>query len=553
MPAVFKDIDSILEQINDKLLLYRLNRHCPGRSTLKKTAKLDPFEEERFFRDLESRISGEMEDLVIEKDGTASLSPSAPVNIVSYTRETAEYLGLLDFSINRLVDLKQRLVSHQQDLLFRLVRSYLNVMPVAFRGMLAGEDSDQAFMMDASSGWLDERKDLMCVFSESLKESGVYDMEGCMDMVRDVLFMKNDLKTGANMLKMVEEHAIFYAMSPAGFSDGNAASLKMRFGSYKHDYARLWIDLEEMGFRLNGLGRKGEGLIVRVFNRDDYAEDLGPDDERLRRKAEDIGGEGMLESMREGRLNLENVVKQVAAMGPMHLSLAKDYLDIFVRNIRGRSFGISTSGSGGAPRRRYLVIKEPKRFMVLDSATLRSLGLDDTRISELTVESGVAYGILSGYTPVEFPLDPYSGPIPREAGRFSGRLYTADSVKVIDLYSHEDAVPEGILDCLRGGRALDDPEVTRMIEGKGLPGGTYQLRMPYQVLMLNDLSVISERRKKKKDALGRPLPVIELYEKRDDSGIHDQFAEFIDSQPYSRMVCREALEGMVRGRRGQGK
>lgn len=538
----FKSIDNVIARANQLMLDYFLHLNGPDGHRFRSPVTLSG-KDRKVHDDLENSVDDGYKLLFSTEGGEKKVIVPAAMSILDSLEEGIEEAALLDYRADRIRDVKTTLISYQQEVLFQRLKSFMNPTALLAINTSADPNAENAFpgMLDASAR--EKTAKTIDNFKDLLAAGGPEEMKLYFEEIRRVAFTDNDLRGGAEMLKSLEENIFFWCISPSDdMYDSRLLSpsdlekrqkLKERFGEDNYGYARFMIALEELHFRLSRVRDDWRDLLVQVF-KNDYGENIDADTAVLDRLASEMGSKGLLERELSGEFSSVNIMKQLASLGPSHLEKTMDHIENYITIIEREVFGQVSDLPKSREAPRVIVFAEPRKFILCDDNLLSMYGFMKDEIEALGNE---VYGLMSAYTVMSWPPKRFDGPLPEKARKYEGRVFHADRFTVLDLYATMLDAPVELVEAHLEGADMNAPGLRKMIDSTAIPKGSYQIRIPSDVLLGQDFRIIAEAKRMKKGSAGLEQ-VYEITVTREDMGMHDRLRGLVAENPHSHMLSR---------------
>ncbi len=538
----FQDIDSALNYINQLMLSYSLYDSGNTTQISQDDAKIR--------ENLEDKLQAESQNIFTTENNTTTLSLDSIWTFLETIQEDIENSRILDYRMARLKGLKDEVIHYQQEYLLQRVKSFIDPLASLCRSMSAETEAEKAFPLIYDPSTRETRAINLKNFQQLMKEGGPDEIVLYFDEINRLVFRGDDIRGGSEMLQSLEEQMFFWSLTPSTLESSHSKDsertkifkekLEDKFGPQKYGYAKLALELDDMKSRLSNIKFGWRSLLVQVF-KNDYGENMERDEKRLMELGDEIGSSKLLERIENQEVMIPNILKQISVLGPTHLDMVLDHIDIYLHKIETEVFGHDSDIPSHPKRQRYLVITEPKQFVVMDDNIMKSYGLLP---DEIAIFGKEAYGLLSTYTVLTWPPERYDGQIPKKAKKYAGNIYKGDRFTVIDVYADMLDAPEALVEAYLENKDLTSPEFREIIESARLPRGSYQVRVPSDLLLRPDLSVIAEgRRMQNIDGTIRPVYEIEL--PRRDLGAHDRIKQLVAENTQSSMMSRQEFEKRI--------
>ncbi|MBW2972659.1 hypothetical protein KY359_06495, partial [Candidatus Woesearchaeota archaeon] len=404
--------------------------------------------------------------------------------------------GVFDFGIKNMQKLRSALVEHYQKSLLHNISARISTLPGLFRGMLAEPEADMAFPLRYSDEWGAKRDAYLTDVKEMMDKKGADSIPACFDMICDVVLEHSDLKTGARMMKTLEEKMFFWALMPAKVP--HDVNMEASYGRREYGYVKMLVQLEEMALRLRHVKRRWEGISVKVFDKDDYAESVKDSESRLRRlRDEEMCSPELLERVKKGEININNILFQIASEGRKHRDMVIRYADLLIRKLRTEILGEEKEDPEDyAPQKSTLIVIEPRLFVSCGRQHFRKMGFSDDEIKDkfgIDDDGKIVRGVMSSYLMIEAPLREYDGQPLAGVKANGGTVYMAQKAQVFDFYRHEIDMPSALRRGLVLRRPMEDIEFVRALEMAELPSGFAQVSVPYDVVMQREREIAKRR------------------------------------------------------------
>ncbi|MBU2560735.1 MAG: hypothetical protein KKD17_00405 [Nanoarchaeota archaeon] len=517
MSAELKAVDELLSLINMHLVYYLLEKNAVPQEGQAPRKMLD-FEGALTLRDLEEMVSEESKRLFVYNGNDKVIDPTAAPNILKYAIDAAE-VGGFDLCIKTLSTLKEQLVRYQQGVLLQRTSSHLGSLPNILRSAVVEVGSYRAFIPTQSDEWGEkEVHDYIDEFRRSLGKGRPDKLNYHFDEVLQVIVRHNDLRTGATLMDLLNERIVYWCLTPSSIP--RVIEPVQRFGTFQYGYARLLVELEEMAARMANVKNDPQGLLVRVF-KDDYAESTSAAVERLKQLRRETGSQDLIDRVNRGDTNIPNILMQVASLGPKHLDVAISYAGILAAKVRSAVFGERKKVVDYEPQRGYMIVIEPRQFVMCSHEQLRKMGVPEDKITAFEESS---WGILSRYLMIHDSSQDYSG--------------RGERIDVIDFYKRESEAPPALVRDFRSSRQ-GTPEFRKALAGTKVPNSFYQVSMAYAVAVRQ--GEVVGKWVMVDDKTG--LPEVDAYMKDGDLGMHGRISDLAAGS--NAMVPREEFDRMV--------
>jgi len=245
--------------------------------------------EKKIHDDLEKRSDSGFKRLFVKEGYATSVSLESAESIMSIMQEQTSNAGLFDYRIRRLRELKKRIIGHQQKSVNRLLNAYIATTSMLCTNLQAEPRAEQAFPMISTPGSEHEKDNFVQDFMLMLSNGRLDDIDRYFDAVKEFLSSSNDLVRGSQMMEGLEKYVFDWCISPVSMTSAPEDDTEQ----YVEGYARLMLELDELGIRLSGTNKGWKDILRKVF-RDYYAEDTHQKESILKSMQQTIGSPDLL-------------------------------------------------------------------------------------------------------------------------------------------------------------------------------------------------------------------------------------------------------------------
>jgi len=502
---------ALLELINDDMFKYSSSQL--EESTPENYKGLTGEEKEELWSEFEEKINAAKKNLYEEKDGKRIVQAASAWDVME-TIHTAflNDISFIDHCVVNLRQLKEDIISNEQDQILSTALSDILTMYT-----ICVEDNNHDRTRSTPSP---EDANLLLEFENMMNNPRIDELDDYLKSAIDFARECPYPRLQGNMIGLFKSRLFEMCMTP----NVNTIDMFSKSGSenIKQDNLVLLIQLEETRFRLDNLYRKWGDLFSNGIW-EGYKEPLESQKKELDSILTRIGTEEFTESLKKGKIDIINIIKQVALCGPAHLHMAKSYLDLYYRRIQNTIFGRDESINPYKKAQNRLFVVETE-LATYTKEQMQELGYQH----ELHEEN---FGVRTTYTLMNIPPE-----------QVDQGLLKGEKIEVVDFYKDPDSLPSHIRALIEEGKGNLDIQVKRMLETENPPNGYGQLIIPRPVRVTENLvyELPTEKYHEKFSSIEQVL------QPGQDSGIHKKIQRLVASNEHCTYLRKNRFDRVAR-------